>query len=544
MIGSRGWMVVLVVVAGCRDSSPPTARGELPAKSVERTLEPGGTHRYRFPMKRGESRELVVTQRGVDVVVEGFAPDGARLVSVDSPNGTEGDEPVEVFAASDGEYQLVVRALEPKQSGRYTLTVRAMHDAAATRAVHDARERARGAAVEWLRPRAGAIQLRDSTIAGPGLTRFDLLAKRGRIVGLGEATHGSRQFGDVRLALTLRLIEQHGVRVIGLEGSAARMRLVDAWTRGGEGDLETMIGAQWINRRAFTALANSVRAWNAAHSQDPVSIVGLDDADHAPAREVVAAFVRRAYDAAFASQVDQVLDRLAQADAQAMVFGPSDVSAEDWKFLVDLLAKLEALDPKPAAAIAATRTLAQVSEFNAGGPRSRDWMMAENLMREIGPDRRAVFWGHNAHVAHPPDNRGQRAPTGGRLAELTPYVAIAITFYEGGFLAQLADDPQRRLQTFTIPAAADESIDAVLGAFGDAIVTWPDGADGAPPWLLGPRAMHWIGALFSKDLAPNQWSRDASLLGDYDGVVMFRRVDAEASPEIGKNRAPASSSRP
>lgn len=533
----RTWLALaLGALVACH--SPASSLPTLPSTSESHRLEPGATHRYRIAMKPDESCELVVTQQGVDVVVEGFGPDGARLVTVDSPNGREGDEPAELIAARDGDYVLVIRALDPKESGRYTLTVKARRDAASTRVLLAERARGRAAAADWLRARAGAFELRDAAIAGPGLERFDLLAKRARIVGLGEASHGSRQFGDLRLALTRRLIEQHGARVIGLEGSAARMRLVDAWTRTGTGDLAAMVGAQWINRRAFTALANDVRAWNAAHPQDPVSIVGLDDGDHAPAREVLAGFVQGAYDASFVNRVDEVLDRLAKADAQAMVFGPSDVGAEDWEFLVDLAVKLEARTPKPTDAIVAARTLAQASEFNAGGPRSRDVMMAENLIRVLGPDARAVFWGHNAHVGHPPDERGDRAPTGGRFAELTRYVAIATAFNEGGFLAQLSDDPEDRLQTFSVPPGAEDSIDAVLATLGDAIATWPDGGADAPLWLLAPHPMHWIGALYSNEPVPNRSSRDARLLVDYDGVIMFRQVDPEASMEIGKNRAP------
>src|SRR5262249_4495781 len=157
---------------------------------------------------------------GVDVVVETFGADGARLAAVDSPNGKEGDEPVEIIAQSDGDYRLQVRALEPKDTGRYTIAVAAHRDVAGTRAVLEERGRARSAATDWLRARSGTITLQGVVVEGPGLARFDALAARTRIVGLGEATHGSRQFGDMRLALTRRLIDQQGARVVGLEASA------------------------------------------------------------------------------------------------------------------------------------------------------------------------------------------------------------------------------------------------------------------------------------------------------------------------------------
>jgi hypothetical protein len=37
---------------------------------------------------------VVVEQKGIDVAVTLFAPNGQKLAEVDSPNGTQGPEPV------------------------------------------------------------------------------------------------------------------------------------------------------------------------------------------------------------------------------------------------------------------------------------------------------------------------------------------------------------------------------------------------------------------------------------------------------------------
>ena len=569
-------LVLLAVLPSCSDraadppppSPPPPAA--LPADAAiepaalldaprTRVLEPGASHRYRLPLGRGASCEVVVTQDGVDVVVEVIDPTGARIASVDSPNGRHGDEPVELFAIAGGDYQLVVRSIDRGEpAGRYAIKL-ARRDEAATRRLLDERARARSAAAAWLGSRAGPIRLAEARVEGPGLERFDALARRSRVVGLGEATHGSRQFGDLRLALTRRAIERHGVRLVGLEASAARMREVDRWTRRDRAtaaELEALLGTGgWINRRAFLALAGEVRGWNLAHPRDPVAIVGLDDQDNAPARDAVAAFAARAYDPAFAGRVREVLARIARADAEAAVFGPSDVSPDDWRFLVRTAGLLEARRPVFAArfgaaaaddAIAAAWTLARFAEFNAGvrdePAYGRDWMMAAGLLRVFGPTTRALYWGHNAHVKHPAEPRGDATTAGGLLAEALrgDYAAIAITFLEGGFLAQRPNDPQDRLEVFNLPAAAADSIDGVLASLGtgDLIAAWPDGRAAAPPWLLDPRPMRWIGALFAPGSLPGEASRPMQIVADFDGVAFLAHVDAETSTELGKNRAP------
>ena len=564
------WIAFPLLSAACdsRGHEPPPAALDVAAVRVERpavltdraqtrTFDGGTEDRYVIALERGASRDIVVTQDGVDVVVELIGPDGTLVRRVDSPNGRHGDERLELVAQAEGTYVVVVRPLERGEpGGAYRIAIVAARDPMATAAWLAARAKVRAEAAAWLRTRAGAIAIDGTAARGSGLDRFDRLARRARVVGLGEATHGSRQHADLRLALTRRLVERHGVRVIGLEASAARMRAIDRWARrpdASAADLDALYGTGWINRRVFLALADYVRTWNLANPRDPVTLLGLDDQDNAPARDVVEAFAARALDEAVAARTAEVIARIAKADRQATVFGPSEVDATDWRFLRTLHAGLETRRAVLAArygagsvddAIAASRTLAQFAEFNAAVSEltaSRDRMMAMNLVRALGPATRAAYWGHNAHVAHP-SGRGDAAPAGALLAEsLGPeYAAIATAFVDGGFLAQLPNDPGDRLQTFALPAAAETSIDGVLATVGagDLVAAWPEGGAGAPAWLAEPQPLHWIGALWAPESSPDDAYRATRLVADYDGVVLVRHVDAETSTEIGKNRAP------
>src|SRR6185295_913196 len=97
-------------------------------------------HRYGLALRHGESCEVVVTQDGVDVVVEVYAPDRARIASVDSPNGRHGDELVEVFATMDGTHEIVVRAIDRNEpAGAYEIKLGQRRDQAATRRLLEGR---------------------------------------------------------------------------------------------------------------------------------------------------------------------------------------------------------------------------------------------------------------------------------------------------------------------------------------------------------------------------------------------------------------------
>jgi len=89
-------------------------------KPVERELAGGQTHSYQIRFSAGQYAHVVVDQRGIDIVVALFGPDGIKLLEVDSPNGAQGPEPVSIVAEASGSYRLEVRSLEKDAAaGRY-----------------------------------------------------------------------------------------------------------------------------------------------------------------------------------------------------------------------------------------------------------------------------------------------------------------------------------------------------------------------------------------------------------------------------------------
>lgn len=89
-------------------------------KPLERELAGGQSHAYRLTLSAGQYLHVVVEQRGIDVVVTLFGPAGQKLLEVDSPNGTEGPEPLRWIVETAGLYRLEVRSLEnDAKPGRY-----------------------------------------------------------------------------------------------------------------------------------------------------------------------------------------------------------------------------------------------------------------------------------------------------------------------------------------------------------------------------------------------------------------------------------------
>lgn len=110
--------------------SCPPAAAQTPAQTltasqrVERELKGDEAHAYGLDLKAGDYLQAVVEQKGIDVVVTLFGPGGEKIVEVDSPNGSQGPEPLSALAASAGTHRLEVRSLEAgAPAGRYEVRV-------------------------------------------------------------------------------------------------------------------------------------------------------------------------------------------------------------------------------------------------------------------------------------------------------------------------------------------------------------------------------------------------------------------------------------
>jgi enterochelin esterase family protein len=91
---------------------------------LDRTLAPGNDDVYTAQLPAGAAIIGHADQHGVDVVIEIYSPTGEKLATVDSPNGTEGPEPLRFTAMASGEYRFVVHMLDKTAApGKYTMII-------------------------------------------------------------------------------------------------------------------------------------------------------------------------------------------------------------------------------------------------------------------------------------------------------------------------------------------------------------------------------------------------------------------------------------
>jgi CHAT domain-containing protein/Tfp pilus assembly protein PilF len=132
----------------------------MPSATIERELASGDVHAYHITLASEQYLRVIVNQRGVDVVVTVFAPDGRQIAEVDSPIGTQGPESISVIAEDSGDYRLEVRAFDKQAApGRYEVHIEEQREATPQDRSRLAAERASATALQ-LRRQGGAESLR------------------------------------------------------------------------------------------------------------------------------------------------------------------------------------------------------------------------------------------------------------------------------------------------------------------------------------------------------------------------------------------------
>ncbi|MGH9969473.1 MAG: CHAT domain-containing protein, partial [Pyrinomonadaceae bacterium] len=99
-------------------------------KPVVRAIAGGQAHPYEILATAGDYLNVVVDQRAVDVIVSLFAPDGRKILEVDSPNGAFGPEPLMTLIESTGRHRIEIRTFAGSTiAGAYEVRVQELRAA-------------------------------------------------------------------------------------------------------------------------------------------------------------------------------------------------------------------------------------------------------------------------------------------------------------------------------------------------------------------------------------------------------------------------------
>jgi erythromycin esterase len=427
------------------------------------------------------------------------------------------------------------------------------------------------AAVEWLKATGKAFDpsAYDAVTLAPLAERL----ATARIIGIGEATHGSHQDQAFKAELIKALVRSGKLDVLILEANRIPAMGFDRYIREGSGDLAEVVQAPaffriWKNDE-FGGLLLWLRNWNRT-AERKVRIIGVDCQDGGRDSGAALAFVER-YDPTTAKRLRTDLGELIAAmDSPRrrfvdwLVDAPLDRLAAAHSASAQLTAWFESApeaarrDPTLAEAQWAARTAYQAflsfeferedadkSKADPAYFARRDRFMGENALAMLAEGERGALWAHDRHVLPelPPEADAVDFVTTGSVLRKqlgAAYAAVGFTWSQGGFHATLLPtgeqwlrvSQRQTIEVFKLPNNRPGDLGHVFDRTGQRAM-WVDlgelPTEGAvADWAMRPYWRGWAGGAANPDL----WQTTNFETGEipppvdigYDVIVWFQTI--------------------
>lgn len=522
-------------------------------KRLERELNASETHAYKIKLETGQFLNAAVNQRGIDVVVRVFAPDGSKIVEIDSPNGTQGDEPIALEAKTAGAYRVEVSSLNPAvQPGRYEIRIDQIlsTDAYARRLAEDKRKQE--GVIAWLKSNAIPLKTVEAGNGFQDLQPLKRVFKGVRFVGLGEQTHGTREFFQFKHRMLEFLVKEMGFRVFAMEASYSACQNINDYVMGRTADGAAALDSQgfWTwNTEEVRAMLDWMREYNeGVQAYRKLKFVGFDIQINDTGKSKLLEYLKRVAPERVAET--ETFFKVNERELGNLVFELGDQAKEALAKLKelkcqynDLFVFLEISGARLAAKSSQTE-YEQMREYarvivqfmNSYGNTSRNiWLrdlyMADNFQRIVEREptgTRFVLCAHNAHITT--RDGDENYPRFGHYLRRfygKDYYALGFSFNQGEFQsreAQPKDPVKRMLRPFILTPALADSIDWYLAQTGvrKFIIDFRAGRRNAVlgEWLAAPHPMRGIGSMFAPSFDGSSFS-PATIGKEFDGLFFI-----------------------
>lgn len=389
----------------------------------------------------------------------------------------------------------------------------------------------------------------DGSASSSGLDDVAARLARRPVVGIGESSHGIREFKALPARLVRRLVDEHDYRLLALEGTLGEFDRVEEYVTGGAVDLADAMAAVTFHFWRTEALRETfewLREFNDGRPEDDQVVVrGYDAQFHDVNARALRSFLDRV-DPDFLAEVDSELDALAAPSGET---SGAETSTDDRAALVEDLR--ERLQSGKSAYVeessesewrlakrhvwALERGLDVTAAFHSGetarGEELRDEAMAANVawLRDWTGSDRAVVLGSANHTMRGYRASDQRnARMGQHLTDElgADYYSLGLTFGDGSFTAP-AGESHGEFATYELDGPVDGTLAATLAesSHSEFFLDFADAreADVIADWLDETERAQFT--------VPNAADRGAVTLpaapGDtYDGVLFLEDVSA------------------
>jgi erythromycin esterase len=395
------------------------------------------------------------------------------------------------------------------------------------------------AVTAWFMENGRVIESTSPSSDDADIVRLVGMVGNARLIGAGEATHGTRQFFEMKHRLLQSLVlRRAGVSAFAIEASMPDAMDIDRYVRTGEGDPSRVLShlyfwtwrtqevldlIRWLRQYNTTVAANQRIGFYGVDMQYPGGAIRRVSAWIPAQLASLRTEVANAYSCAmpFINDDQGVFARNLETEPQstrdACLAGARAAVAAITARSADLrpLVGDDSYETHLQLAVTVVQWATRVA--GQGGIQYRDFAMAENarwlLRRTSG---RVFLWAHNGHITRASGTMGKS------LADSlgTNYFNVGFTFDSGTFNARpsVTESPQ----PLRAGPAAENTYEAFFRRFRSTFYFDVRGATGfaVRSFLVGSKGMREIGAVYFAE-SPHLFVRQASLFNEYDVVIFI-----------------------
>jgi erythromycin esterase len=465
------------------------------------------------------------------------------------------DDTTDVYSAAvrDGRYKLtlpmggtvVVQAIAPRFKSVETAVI-GSGDASPNLVLERLFAKMPPEARRWIAAKAIPLTTVEAGNGFSDLAPLRRVVGDARIVALGEATHGTREFFQFKHRMLEYLVANMGFNVFAIEASAPDALAIDDYVLTGNGDPTTALrnlGFWTWNTEEVLAMIRWMRKWNEdpSHSRK-VRFYGFDMQNPAAAQRLL-----RKWLTVNLADAIPLLDRTALLAAT----GPKRLTADQQKDVTQavaaIAARLDAYSPHDAAWQSARHLADLLSQAipPGGGMDSsaRDRAMAQNIEWIAGheaPDSRIVVWAHNGHVSAEHLAFAPGGTMGVQLRKMfgREMLIVGFAFDHGSFRA--VDQKKGLIEQKAAPLD-ESSFDHALASSGPRVfvIDLRPARGTTRRWLDSPLPMRSIGAVYD-EATPKSYVSRIHPLRSFDAIFFVNETTAARQVRIPMAKPAAS----
>jgi len=466
-------------------------------QTIQKQLNKGEKHDYIVQLNKGEFLDMTVMQNGVDVKIEISDPEDKIIKEIDTPNGQFGPELIELYSESAGPYRISVIPLgeDPtlsdsanaeytsRNQGKYEINSVVILSASDYKNKIESVKLKQAETISSLKKYAHPLK---TVVPGNGFKDLEFLEtvlKNVDYVALGEATHGTKEFFQMKARLLEFLVKKMGFTVFTIEASYDGCNNINDYVLNGKGDAYTALASQgfwtWDTKEVIDMI-EWMRSYNKSVPDDKkVKFLGFDS--QGGGLEVLQNYFMKV-DSLRANQMQgffTILNGL-RNNADTTVSTDS-IKKEYFTFLSyfimnkgNFVQKSSASEYENALHIAVVNGqmldtyFMDKTDIRMKEREWRDYYMASNfeyLVQREKPGTKFVLWAHNGHVSKNSEayaNAGLK-PMGSYLKKTfgDKYYSLGFSFSSGSFQAKEVTNDRNflGLQEFNLSPAKDNSLD-------------------------------------------------------------------------------------